>query len=107
MRQQISRLSIHQTAKVLAILYGMMGLVFVPIFLAMSLMAPGGAEGPFGMGMGLGFALIFPVMYAVFGYVFVAIGCLLYNLVAGWVGGIEVELRAEPDGTPQYGAPQY
>ena len=106
MRQQISRLSIHQTAKVLAILYGMMGLLFIPIFLVVSMAAPGDA-GMLGMGMGLGAALVFPIMYAVFGYVFVAIGCLLYNLVAGWVGGIEVEMRAEPDAAPQYGAPQY
>ena len=28
----------------------------------------------------------------------VAIGCMLYNLVAGWVGGIEIELgEADPE----------
>jgi hypothetical protein len=97
MRQQISRLSVHQTAKVLAILYGMMGLLVIPFFLVLPMLAPGEAEG-----FGIGLALLFPLIYAVFGYVFVAIGCLLYNLVAGWVGGIEVEMRAEPDGAPQY-----
>ena len=100
MRQQISRLSVHQTAKVLAILYGMMGLVFVPFFLIMPMMMPSEAGA---VGFGMGFALLFPVIYAVFGYVFVAIGCLLYNLVAGWVGGIEVEMRGEPEAA----APQY
>jgi len=32
-------------------------------------------------------------MYAVFGYIFVNIGCLLYNFIAARVGGIEVETR--------------
>ena len=38
------------------------------------------------------FAIAMPIMYGVFGVVGGAIGAALYNLVAGWVGGIEVEL---------------
>ena len=34
-----------------------------------------------------------PVLYAVFGLIGGAIGAALYNLVAGWVGGLEVELE--------------
>ena len=30
------------------------------------------------------------------GFIFTALGCALYNLVAGWVGGIEVELAGAP-----------
>jgi hypothetical protein len=33
------------------------------------------------------------VIYGVMGFVFTALGCLLYNLVASWIGGIEVELE--------------
>ncbi len=32
---------------------------------------------------------------AVAGFVFTAIGCAIYNFVAGYVGGIEVELESE------------
>jgi hypothetical protein len=84
--QRIQRFGIAQTAKVFGVLYGLMGVVVLPIFALAAAFAPSEA------GFGVGFALVLPVLYAVFGFVFVAIGCWLYNLVAGWVGGIEVEL---------------
>ena len=34
-----------------------------------------------------------PFFYAVFGYVFAAIGCWLYNLTAGWTGGVALTLE--------------
>ncbi len=40
---------------------------------------------------GFGFALVFPLIYGVGGFLFTALGCAIYNMVAGWVGGIEVE----------------
>ena len=89
MRQQIVRLSVHQTSKVLAALYALMGLVLVPFFLVV------GAASPEGAGFGLGFALLLPVIYGAFGYVFVALGCWLYNVVASRVGGIELVLAAD------------
>ena len=92
MRRQIIRLSVRQTAKVLAILYAAMGLLLVPIFVVMSVVTPQEAGG-----FGIGVALVFPVIYGVLGYVFVALGCLLYNVVARWVGGIEVEVRGDAE----------
>jgi hypothetical protein len=89
MRQQITNFSVHQTAKVLAVLYGLMGLVFVPIFLVINTVSPDGE------GIRPGLLILFPLLYAAFGYCFVAIGCAFYNFVAGRVGGIEVELNAE------------
>ena len=89
MRQQIARLSVHQTAKVLAVIYGLLGLVFLPlVWISTSFTA----ENEFGIG-GM-WMLIFPLMYAVFGYIFTAIGCLIYNWVSGMIGGIEIELAA-------------
>ncbi|HVS86928.1 MAG TPA: DUF3566 domain-containing protein [Candidatus Acidoferrum sp.] len=46
----------------------------------------------FGFGMGLGAIVFFPICYGLFGGVFAAIGALIYNLVAGWVGGLEVDI---------------
>ncbi len=93
MRHQIARVSVHQTAKVLAVIYGLIGLVFVPIMWLATSFAP-----DTGSNFGGAWVLIFPVMYAVFGYVFTAIGCLIYNWVAGMIGGIEVELAAPAEG---------
>jgi hypothetical protein len=42
--------------------------------------------------MGLGAIIFFPLIYGLVGGVFAAIGAAIYNLVAGWVGGLEVEI---------------
>jgi hypothetical protein len=88
--QQITRFSIGQTAKFLAVLYGLFGLIFVPFFLLVGMFSP---EGSGGFGFGMVFALAMPVIYAVMGVIGGVIGALLYNLVAGWVGGLEMELE--------------
>lgn len=86
MPQQIRRFGIGQTAKVIAVLYALMGLIFVPFVLIAAAFAPREA------GFGTGFALALPILYGVLGFVFTAIACAIYNFVAGYVGGIEVEL---------------
>lgn len=87
MPQQIRRFGVGQTAKVVATLYVLMGLVFVPIFLIAAKFSPKET------GFGPGFALALPIIYGVLGFIFTAIGCAIYNFVAGLVGGIEVELE--------------
>lgn len=37
--------------------------------------------------------LLMPVFYGVFGFIFGAISAALYNLIARWVGGIQVEVE--------------
>lgn len=86
MTQQIRRFGVLQTAKVVGALYALLGLVFVPIFLLISMVSPRQE------GLGAGLALSMPILYGVLGFVFAAISCAIYNFVAGLVGGIEVEL---------------
>ena len=86
MVQRLSRFTIGQTAKVLGLLYGLMGLIFLPFILVATMVSPNET------GFGVGVALALPILYGVFGFVFTAIGCALYNWVAGKVGGIEVSL---------------
>lgn len=83
---QIRSFGVGQTAKVVGALYALMGLVFVPIVLIASMISPDKS------GVGPGFALALPVIYGVLGFIFTAIGCAIYNFVARFVGGIEVEL---------------
>jgi hypothetical protein len=91
MRQQLVRLSPVQTAKVIASLYGLMGFIFIPfVYYAMGF-------GPSANRPGAWFLIVAPLAYACFGFVFVAIACLLYNFVATFTGGIEVDLA--PVGT--------
>ena len=86
MPQQIRRFGVLQTAKVIGALYALIGLVLVPVILVISMVAPNKE------GFGPGFALALPVLYGVLGFIFAALSCAIYNLVAGFVGGIEVEL---------------
>jgi hypothetical protein len=87
--QRITRFSVAQTAKMVGVLYALVGVLLAPFFLLASLAAPNA-----GMPGGL-FAVALPVLYGVGGFVATAIGCFVYNLVAGWVGGIEVELETD------------
>lgn len=87
MAQRIRNIEPVQAAKVVAILYLMVGLVLVPIFLFLAFMDSNA------FGFGMGFAIFIPVFYAVVGFIGTMIFCALYNLVAGWVGGIEVEFE--------------
>lgn len=82
MKKQIIRVSPVQTAKVSAVLYFLLSIPLVG-FMALSMAFAPGA------GPGLGFLLIFPLLYLIGGFIFTAISALVYNLVAGWVGGIE------------------
>jgi hypothetical protein len=85
--QRIRRFGIGQTAKVVAALYALMGLIFVPFALIAA------AFSPRETGFGTGFALALPILYGVFGFIFTAIACAIYNFVAGYVGGVEVDLE--------------
>ena len=92
MKRQIKYLSPHQNGKVIAIMMTLISLVF---FLPFMLIIPMFAMAP-GMGMEgqpvhfpIGTILLMPVMYLVSTYISVALFCLVYNFIAGLVGGIE------------------
>jgi hypothetical protein len=88
MSQQIRRFGVGQTAKVVGVLYTLIGLLIVPIFAMAAILAPNGEQG-----FPLWLIACFPIFYGVLGLIFAAIGCLVYNMVAGWVGGIEIEVE--------------
>lgn len=89
MVHRLSRISVGQTAKVAGLLYGLMGIILLPLFLIPAFLGADEAGFP------AAFALVLPILYGVFGYIFTAIGCVLYNWVAGKVGGIEFNLDTE------------
>lgn len=88
MAKQIRRFGVGQTAKVVGVLYTLMGLLFVPFFALATMLAPSEDSA-----LPLWLVAIVPVLYGLLGLVFTAIGCLIYNMVAGWVGGFEIELE--------------
>lgn len=68
-------------------LYTIVGLILAPLILIASQVAP--EAYPYGPWV----AIAVPIIYGCIGFIASAIGCAVYNLVAGWVGGIEVELQ--------------
>jgi hypothetical protein len=99
-RRRLKRIAPLQLGKMLALLYGIMGLIFVPFFLLIGTLTPNmPADQRAGMMfMSGGFAILAPLLYAIMGFIFGVIGALIYNLVAKWAGGIEFEVE-HLDGT--------
>ena len=86
MQYRLTRFGIHPTALIVAIIYFVLALIFVPFLYLATRNAPNGSFPPIVL-------IIGPICYGIFGYVFAAIGCWLYNLVASWVGGIALTLE--------------
>jgi hypothetical protein len=87
--------------KVGLVVYAVLGLIIgicMALFSMMigSLGSMSGAAGPaakaFGFGFGLGSIIIFPILYGIIGGIAGALGAVVYNLVAGWVGGLELDI---------------
>jgi hypothetical protein len=81
--------------------YGILGLILGVIFALISLLGgpllggafpPGAQPGVFRMFFGIGAVIMFPVCYGIIGGIGAVILALLYNLVAGWMGGLEVDI---------------
>ena len=87
-KHRIRRVAPLQVAKVMGIMYAIAGLLFAPFF------ALAWRAAPEAQGFGTGFVFALPFLYGILGFVFTAIAAAVYNMVAGWVGGIEVELEA-------------
>lgn len=105
LKRRLKRIEPVQAGKVLGILYALFSLLFFPffaLFFALAAVIPAAAGAPQTQdmppvavlgGMGLFFMLLAPIIYGVMGFVVGAVGALLYNLVAKWVGGIVVEIE--------------
>jgi len=87
MKQQITRFSPHQNAKVVAVISAVWSLVFLIPFVVITNLAMPAQHAPFPWYV----LLIFPFVYLIFGYVFTAIGCAVYNFFARYIGGFEFE----------------
>jgi len=91
----VKRVGPLQAGKILGILYGAMGLLALPFFLIAMLVTsqmPAPQRGIFAA-FGIGMMLALPVFYACLGFVVGVIGAAIYNVIAQWVGGLEVEVE--------------
>ncbi len=101
---RIKKLGILSVAKMYAAIMLVVSLIisipyglFIMIF-GVAAMGSGAKEGLAAGGgaiiIGLLVMIGLPIMYSIFGFIGGAIGAILYNVFAGFVGGIEVEVES-------------
>lgn len=100
---RINKIGILSVAKIYAVMmlvisliisipYGLIIMIFGAAMLGQGNnagMAAGGGSILFGLLVMIGI----PIMYAIFGFIGGAIGALIYNIFAGLVGGVEIEVE--------------
>lgn len=97
---QLKRFGVMSVAKLYAILMAVFGFVvglFVAILTFIAGIVNSAAFGfdsaALSFGFGLASIIIFPIIYAILGFVCGAIMAFLYNIVAGKIGGIEMDFE--------------
>ena len=95
---RIRRFGIVKTATTVAVLYMVAIAIFaIPLALLLSAVGsaiPTSARPSIDASAIITFVLLLVVGYGIGTWVFTAIACALYNLVARWVGGVEMLLEA-------------
>lgn len=97
--QVVKRIGVGSAAKVYGLTLGLLGIFVGIIYAAMfSLIGGLGSGLPLSDSGGLGIAMliIIPIFYGVVGFIFGALGAVVYNFVAKKFGGLEIEL-SEPN----------
>jgi hypothetical protein len=85
----------------LGVLYACLGLIFLPFFAVAGMLGAfaqqaqntNGLPAAVIAGVMLGFGIFIPIIYGVMGFVLGIVTAAIYNVVASWIGGIEVEVE--------------
>jgi hypothetical protein len=87
MKKQLIRISILQSSKIMTAMYVLMGFIYTLIGIPIIVFGS-----PQMKIMGVVY-LLMPVIMGIFGFVFFVIFAAIYNLLASWLGGVEVEIK--------------
>jgi hypothetical protein len=87
MKKQVVRISILQSSKIMTAMYVLMGFIYTLIGIPMILLG-----NPAVKKIGVIY-LFMPVIMAVVGFIFFVIFAAIYNGLAKWLGGVEVEVK--------------
>ena len=92
MKKQLTYVAPLRAGVVLATLYGLLSLLLIPFFLLGGVLGAR-SGGPVPFVFGVGFAVMMPVIYAVFGFIGGVLSAAVYNVIAKITGGLEFEVR--------------
>jgi len=95
MKKRIQRVSPLSFGIFSAVAYGVLGLIMGLILLVLS--AFDSHPSPF---HGI-LCIVFPIGYAIAGFIFAALCAILYNLIAKITGGVEITLTDPPAGNSE------
>jgi len=105
---RLKSVGVMSAAKISAVLYGGLALLFVPVLLlmaaAMSASSSAIPNAPSPV-LFVVFAIAAPFVYAVMGFITGAIAALIYNLAAGWLGGLDLHFEGAPAMAPSFAPP--
>ena len=104
----LKSIGVMSAAKVVGVLYAVMGLLMGVMFGALFSLIPamaspdgGGVPGWMAPMFGFGAIVFMPIVYGIMGFVGGAIAALIYNALAGVIGGLELRLESPtPSPTP-------
>jgi hypothetical protein len=92
----IRQVGVGSAAKIFGTLYAVFGLIaglFVALFslVGAGMAGTGDMPGWFGGLFGVAAVIILPIMYGVLGAIGAALSAVFYNIIAGMVGGLQIE----------------
>lgn len=87
MKKQLIRISVLQSSKIMTALYVLMGFIYTPIGIGMMVFGDGVMKK-----VGFFYTLA-PIFMGILGFVFFVIFAAVYNALAKWLGGVEVEVK--------------
>ena len=95
--KHIDVLSLAKVSAVLSAIWGFIAALLSLPFLAYgaqmaSLAGAAATPIPLMAGIGVLIIVVMPILMAIMGFVMGAVGAFLYNVVAGWVGGVKLDL---------------
>jgi hypothetical protein len=98
MKQTLQSIGVLSCAKIMGAVYFGLGLLFVPFLLigAWAGTLTGAPANMFGSLALVIIGVLAPIFYGLIGFLMGAFSAFIYNLFAGWFGGIELVLQAPP-----------
>lgn len=93
----IKRIGPLSCAKIAGTLYLLLGLAIGGVISLVALAGGFASDVPEASGMGaligVGSIIFFPLMYGCLGFISALVGAFLYNVLAGFVGGVQLDVQ--------------